>query len=142
MTFDDALTAFLLSREAINCKPRTLDWYRQQIGRFHEWLLEQSWNGSTWLQPEVLEAFLGAERRLVAYSGRADRSKVVWYWLLNRRSSVSATKYFHFRPCCFRTAANWPWRMYRQILTLVTPIIWPAWVAVYVCSSTLFPSRP
>ncbi len=88
MTFDDALTAFLLSREAINCKPRTLDWYRQQIGRFHEWLLEQSWNGSTWLQPEVLEAFLAAERR----RGRSDSTvrarhrglKVFFSWLKER----------------------------------------------------------
>jgi len=88
MTFDDALTAFLLSREAINCKPRTLDWYRQQIGRFHEWLLAQSWNGSTWLQPEVLEAFLAAERR----RGRADSTvrarhrglKVFFSWLKER----------------------------------------------------------
>ncbi len=88
MTFDDALQAFLLSREAINCKPRTLDWYRQQIGRFHEWLLEQPWDGSTWLEPEVLEAFLAAERR----RGRSDGTvrarhrglKAFFYWLKER----------------------------------------------------------
>lgn len=88
MTFDDALAAFLRSRVAAGRKPRTVDWYAQQVGRFHDWLVGQSWNGSTWLRPEVIETFLSDERA----AGMADSTiaarvralKIFFGWLVER----------------------------------------------------------
>ena len=62
MTFDEALLAFLRSRESKNNSPKTVAWYWDQINRFHDWLTEQGTNGSSWLKPEVVETFLAGER--------------------------------------------------------------------------------
>jgi site-specific recombinase XerD len=62
--FNDVLLDFLLSRQAMMCTDRTIDWYRYILGKIIEWLVEHNVNEPEQISNKHVRAFLGemAER--------------------------------------------------------------------------------
>jgi len=57
--FDDVLLDFLLSRQAMMCTDRTIDWYKYILGRVIEWLLEHDVSEPNQIKSRHIRAFLG-----------------------------------------------------------------------------------
>jgi len=56
--FDDVLLDFLLSRQAMMCTDRTIDWYKYILGRIIKWLLEHDVSAPTQIKGRHIRAFL------------------------------------------------------------------------------------
>jgi site-specific recombinase XerD len=62
--FNDVLLDFLLSRQAMMCTKRTIDWYKYTLGKIIEWLIEHDVEEPQQISGRHIRAFLGelAER--------------------------------------------------------------------------------
>ena len=57
--FNDVLLDFLLSRQAMMCTDRTIDWYKYILGKIIDWLLERGVKDPKQISGRHIRAFLG-----------------------------------------------------------------------------------
>lgn len=62
MSVDELLEQFLAGHVSAGHSPRTVDWYRYEVGRFFAWLLASRLQNGNWLRPEIIERYLAESR--------------------------------------------------------------------------------
>lgn len=88
MRLQDALALYLRSKRSANLSESTVQWYRANIQAFIHWLEDEGVNGSNWLRPEIVEAFLESQREEVSASTVAARYRALnnfFGWLEERQ---------------------------------------------------------
>lgn len=88
MSVHDLLDVFLQSLEANGRSLRTIQWYGDEVRRFLRWLIEQHLANGNWLRPEVIEAYLAADRRRgnspATIAGHYRALRGFFAWLVSR----------------------------------------------------------
>ncbi|MFN8468236.1 MAG: tyrosine-type recombinase/integrase [Caldilineaceae bacterium] len=89
MDVQTLLTLFLAHHESAAHSHRTIEWYRYQIQRFFDWLVESKLQNSNWLQPEVIELYLASSRHAgnesATVAGHYRALSAFFAWLVRRQ---------------------------------------------------------
>ena len=73
----DVVDMFLRARRGQGVSEKTIDWYRAQLLAFVRFLERSGVNGSSWMHPATIDAFLASERERVSASTLAARYRAL-----------------------------------------------------------------
>lgn len=76
-TLAEAIRLFLAAKHAAGLSPNTVSWYRANLDAFLAFLERAGVQGSSWVVPETMEAFLESERGRVSASTVAARYRAL-----------------------------------------------------------------
>lgn len=89
MDVDTLLTLFSNKLTAAGRTPGTIGWYEYELRRFFSWLEGMQLHTQNWLRPEIVEAYLAADRRKgnapATIAGHYRALRAFFAWLVERR---------------------------------------------------------
>jgi site-specific recombinase XerD len=87
MTVEKLLTLYCQSLTARNLSPNTVNWYREEVTRFLQWLRANQLHNGNWLRADIIEAYLAHCRQSCAPATVASRYRALtgfFGWLVDR----------------------------------------------------------